>query len=215
MSEWCVNAYFITSKTIIKSIGSKNEELLNNVLKKDITGVISEFKENGFADADFETGMSLEDAIESLINNDVKDGFHTKYALSLWTIIAELSKERPKEPLIDYPFFAHYEIDEVLEKHNIFPNLLTVFNSLKGHQLIYELPINMVHIGYMPRFVFIKKEQLEALINECLQMKGDIESQEKWVSDLEETQDIAQICNWLIEAHAKALSICLVLDGDT
>lgn len=214
MSEWCVNAYYVNSDAITKSIGSKSEDLLKMVLK-DKGGVIAEFKENGFADADFETGMSLEDVIKSLIDNEVKEGYSYKFALSLWAIIAELSKTRPENPLIDYPFFAHYEVDEVLEKHNIFPNLLAVFKSLKGHQLVYELPINMADIGYMPRFVFIKKEQLNTLIDECRQMNSDIESQKKWVSDLEETQDIVQICNWLIEAHTKDLSICLVLDGDT
>lgn len=214
MSEWCVNAYYVNSDAITKSIGSKSEDLLKNVLK-DKGGVIAEFKANGFADADFETGMSLENVIKSLIGNEVKEGYSYKYALSLWAIIAELSKTRPENPLIDYPFFALYEIDEVLEENNIFPNLLTVLKSLKGHQLIYELPINMAHIGNMPRFMFIEKEQLEVLMDECIQMNDDIENQKKWVSDLEETQDVVQICNWLIEAHAKALSICLVLDGDT
>lgn len=213
MSEWCVNAYYLDGESITKSIGSKSEDFFKNVLK-DKGGVIAEFKENGFADADFETGMSIEGAIESLINNDIKKGFSYKYALSLWAVITKLSKTRPENPLIDYPFFVHYEMDEVLEKHNIFPNLLTVFKSLKGHQLMFELPINMKFIGYMPRFVFIRKEQLNALISECLQMKENIESQKEWVKDLTETQDVEQICNWIIEAHKKEQSLCLVLDGD-
>ena len=213
MSEWCVNSYFVEKEEIEKSFGSKNQRLIEQVLE-DRDEIISDFNENGFADEDFEKGISIEVAIEDLINGNIKNVFPFKNSIATWAIVATISKSRPINSTIGYPFLRLSDFTEIIKEGGKFPNLLDVLESLDGQNSKYDLPINMKEWGDMPRISYIESVS-DDLVLEINEMKKDFEDEADWLFDFDEDpEDIEQILDWLLEAKNKSKSICLIMDGD-
>jgi hypothetical protein len=208
MSEYSVEAYFISKETIKNSFGSKDKNLLDRVLK-DKSRIIKTFQDR------FDE-KTLAEAVADSINGKREGDHQFHYAFAAWAIVAAAAEGRPKKPSIGAPFISLYDFCDVLEEQDTFPKLLKVFQTLNGDDAKYGLPLKPSINAQIPGFAYLESKDLRAMLKEITQLKNDIEeeTEDSWTLDIEETDDLIQILDWLIEAEEKQQSICLVMEGD-
>lgn len=157
------------------------------------------------------SGLTLSEATADLINGTEKDKLPFHYSFALWIITDALSKERPSKPNIPYPFIDLYDLNEALEDHTSYTQLLSVFEPL-NNQGKNKFPYQLKAWGDVPGFSYISKFDAKKLSSEVTSLKSDIESGGKggnsWIDDIEEPDDILQILSWLNEAEEKTKIFC-------
>jgi hypothetical protein len=206
MSEYSVEAYFLSRDTIKQTFGSKDQTVLKRVLE-DKSRIIKNHKDRF-------SGKTLAEAVADVIEGKIEAKYDFHNAFAAWAVIAETADGRPENPSIGAPFMSLYDVCEVLEEEGGYKKLLKVFRALNGEGTKYALPTEMKIRAAMPCIAYIESEDAESLRKEIDRMREELEDDADWTLDIDEPDELTQILDWLTEAAEKQQNICLVLDGD-
>jgi hypothetical protein len=206
MSEYRVDAYFLEKKAIQEAVGSKNQNLKEQILL-DKSEIISQFSGRF-------SGKELKVAVGELVDGNIEKGFPFHYSFSTWALVDTISESRPDNPLIGYPFIDLYDFVEILVNEKLYPKLKDIFESLNGMNSKFDLPIDIGEWGDVPCISFLETID-KSIAEEAGQMKDDINNEEDWTFEFDDDlEDIEQILDWLLQAHNLNKSTCLIMEGD-
>ena len=206
MSEYSVEAYFLSRDTVKQTFGSKNQTVLKRVLE-DESRIIKNHKDRF-------SGKTLAEAVADAIEGKIEDKYDFHNAFAAWAVIAATADGRPENPSIGAPFMSLYDVCDALEEGGSYKKLLKVFRALNGEGTEYILPTGTKTRAAMPGIAYVESKDAEALRKEIDRLKEELEDDADWTLDIEEPDELMQILDWLTEAADKQLNICLVLDGD-
>lgn len=205
MSESQVDAYFISDTFAQENIASKNPDVVTSVLKK--SKDLLETYSPRFS------GLTLEQAVDDLVNAKEQDNRPFHYSFALWAIINAQADSRPADPHIPYPFMDLYDFNEILEAQGSFKGLLSIFESL-NNQVSNNFPYQLKAWGDIPGFAYLPRNISPSLKKEIQQLRNDIDNDKSWTIDIEEPEDLERILSWIEDAIAKDKNLVLIMEGD-